>query len=86
MGEIRQRRDIADVEHWIRRRLDPDEARLARQRGARLVRIRHVDEGVAHAHRAADVAQLLRRAVIDLDRSDHVIARPQQAEDRKRRG
>ena len=46
--------------------------------------VRHVDERVAHAHRADDVAQLLGGAVIDLDRRDHVIARTQQAEDRER--
>ena len=78
------RLDVADVEHRVRRRFDPHQPRLVGERLAHDVGVRHVDERMADAHRADDVAQLLGGAVIALDRRQHVIARPEQAENRER--
>jgi hypothetical protein len=82
----RERADVAHVQHGIRGCFDPQQSRRGSQCRLYLRCLCHVDEAALDAPGGDDVTKLFRRAVVTLERRNHMIALTQQTEHGKRRG
>ena len=86
-GDRRHRFEIHQLQQRIRRRLDPDHARLGRER--RLERLGALERQVGEAQPGALLAHALEeapRAPVEIVERDHVRARVEQLEHRGARG
>ena len=82
-ADFRQRRQVGQLEQRIRRRLDPDDARLRPDGGGDLRRVGHVDESERQTCAAApDTLEQTVRAAVQVVARDDVRARVDEFEDR----
>ena len=84
--ELSHGRDVGQIQHRVRGRLDPYELGSRLQRRTHGLDVGHVDESVLDTEWCKQTAQLQRGAVVRLDRCDDAIARAQQMKDGERGG
>ena len=85
LRERRDRPDVRDLEHRVRRRLDPDELRRGLDRALDRGEIARVHVGVPEPELAEHLLEDAERPAVDVVARDHVVAAREQRHERRDR-